>query len=49
MCRRNQLYGWMLLAFGLGLLTGKCLESGFVSTAAAVGVIFVGFCVMRQR
>ena len=32
MCRRNQLFGWMLLAFGLGLLIGKCLESGFISS-----------------
>lgn len=49
MCRRNQLLGWILLAFGLGLLVGKCLESGFLSTVVGIGLIVIGFCVMRRR
>jgi membrane protein implicated in regulation of membrane protease activity len=49
MCRRNQLFGWMLLAFGLGLLIGKCLESGFISSCVGVGIIIAGLCVMRQK
>ena len=29
MCRRNQVCGCVLIAFGFGLLVGLCLESGF--------------------
>lgn len=49
MCRRNQLYGWILLALGLGILIGKCLEGGLLSTLAGLGIIFVGLCVMRGK
>lgn len=49
MCRRNQLLGWILLAFGLGLLIGKCLESGFLSTIAGIAIIIAGFCVMHRK
>lgn len=38
MCRRNQLLGWILIAFALGLLTGLRLESDFICNC-------VGFCV----
>lgn len=43
MCRKNQLLGWILLAFGLGLLIGLCLESCFFFAAVGVGLIIVGF------
>ncbi len=49
MCRRNQLFGWILLAFGLGLLVGKCLDGGAVSTFVGIVIIFGGFHIMRQR
>ncbi len=48
-CRRNQLFGWILLAFGLGLLVGKCLDGGAVSTFVGIVIIFGGFHIMRQR
>lgn len=49
MCRRNQLWGWILLAFGLGLLIGKCLESGLLSSFVGIVIVFGGFCVLRQK
>ena len=49
MCRRNQLWGFILMAFGLGLLIGQCLESGFFCTCGAIIIIVVGFFALRQR
>ena len=49
MCRRNQLYGWILLSFGLGLLLGKCLEGGIIATFIGVAIVFAGLWVMRQK
>lgn len=43
MCRRNQLHGWILLAFGLGLLIGLCLESGFLAVFLGIGMALAGF------
>lgn len=39
MCRKNQLCGSALITFGLGLLVGLCLESGFFC-------VLVGFLIM---
>lgn len=49
MCRRNQLHGWMLLSLGLGILVGKCLEGGLLTTLAGIGIILMGLWVMRLR
>ncbi len=49
MCRRHQLYGWMLVAFGLGLLIGQCVENGFVSSCVGVGIVVIGLGVMRKK
>lgn len=49
MCRRNQLLGWIQLAFGFGLLLGKCLESGILTTVVGIGLIWLGLCVMRRK
>lgn len=48
MCRRNQLHGWILIAFGLGLLTGSCLESGFLVVFIGVGLAVGGFRLLRK-
>jgi hypothetical protein len=40
MCRRNELCGCALITFGLGLLIGILLESGFISSC--IGLVFIG-------
>ena len=37
MCRRNQMWGCCLIAFGLGLLIGLCLESSFICGCIGIG------------
>lgn len=49
MCRRNQLIGWILLAFGLGLLIGLCLESSLLSSLAGIGLAVYGFRMVCRR
>ena len=49
MCRKNQLLGGMLMAFGLGLLMGKCLEAGFMSSFFGLAIVVGGVAVMRQK
>lgn len=49
MCRRNQLLGWIMLAFGLGLLIGLCLETCFLSTCVGFGFTLFGFRWICQR
>lgn len=49
MCRRNQLLGWILLAFGLGLLIGLCMESCLLSALAGFGLTLFGFRLVCQR
>lgn len=49
MCRRNQLFGWILLAFGLGLLIGLCLESCFLFAAVGLGLTVCGFRLLCGR
>ena len=43
MCRKNQLLGFCVVAFGLGLLIGCGMESGFWCCALGIGAIVVGF------
>ena len=40
--RGQQLYGWMAVAFGVGLLAGGAIESGFWVFLLGVGAIFAG-------
>ena len=49
MCRRNQMWGLILMAFGLGLLIGQCLEKGFWCSLGSLVILCVGFSVMRQK
>ena len=43
------MWGCVLIAFGLGLLIGQCLESGFWCSTGGVIIIGVGCSVMRQK
>ena len=49
MCRKNQLWGCALAAFGLGLLIGLWLDGGFLCHCFSIGVIIVGGCMCKQR
>ena len=49
MCRQHELWGWMLVAFGIGVLFGIFLESGFLRCCVSIGCICVGFSVMRKK
>lgn len=49
MCRKNQLRGWAVLAFGLGLLIGNGLESAFFCLCSGIGLIIFGFCLCRRK
>ena len=49
MCRQNQLWGWMLLSFGAGVLLGLWLEGGFLSHCFAFGTIVLGIGFLRKR
>ena len=48
MCRRDQLWGCILIAFGLGLLIGIWIEGGFLSKCFAIGIGILGLCVIRR-
>ncbi len=49
MCRKSQLLGGLLIAFGLGLLMGKCLEAGVTSTFFGLIIIVGGVMVTKQK
>ncbi|MEF2836632.1 MAG: hypothetical protein U0N82_02780 [Oscillospiraceae bacterium] len=49
MCRRNYLHGCCLVAFGLGLLMGHCLESWLLCCCGGIGLMILGFCVMGKK
>ena len=49
MCRQNQMWGAAVLAFGLGVLIGTWLESGFFCHIFGFGLIFLGTGVMRRH
>ncbi len=49
MCRRELLCGFMLLAFGLGMLIGIWLEGGFLCHCVALGFVVAGGCICRRK
>jgi len=49
MCRQNVLYGSCLLAFGLGILIGTWLSSGLMCHLFGIGLIALGFLVLRRH
>jgi len=49
MCRKKYMQGWCLVALGLGLILGHCLESWLLCCGGGAGVILLGFLVMQQR
>lgn len=49
MCRQNQLWGLAAIAFGLGILLGGQLESGFGASVLAFGAIIFGFSQLWKK
>ena len=49
MCRRNQLLGIALIAFGLGLLVAGFFESVFFCGCIGVGIIVAGVVVAQKK
>lgn len=49
MCRKNQLLGVALAAFGLGLLFAGLFESGFFCGCVAIGLIVAGLVLSRKK
>ncbi len=48
MCRHNQLWGSILMAFGIGVLVGIWIGSGFFTHCFAIALMVCGFCVWRK-
>lgn len=49
MCRQNQLWGCVLMAFGLGVIIGILLQGGFFSGCFGFAMLILGFCVARRK
>lgn len=49
MCRKNLVPAVAMVAFGVGLLAGCCINSSMVILCLALAAIAGGFCVMRHR
>lgn len=49
MCRQFELWGWILVSLGAGLLIGTFLESGFVQLCIGIGAVAAGVVVMQRK
>ena len=49
MCRRNLLHGSAILAFGVGLLIGSWMNSGFLACICGIAAIFIGFSLLHRK
>lgn len=49
MCRHNQLWGFAAISFGLGVLIGTWIESGFLTGCLGLGLVLVGFGFLRKK
>lgn len=49
MCRRYELWGWLLIAFGVGVLCGIFLESGFLCSCIGVGMVAGGIVILQKK
>lgn len=48
MCRKNQLWGAVVAAMGVGMLVACFFESGFFCCCVAVGLIVAGVVLSRK-
>lgn len=49
MCRRNQLLGVGLLAFGLGLLTVVWIQAEFLRWVVGIGLVVAGLSLLQKK
>lgn len=49
MCRKNQLFAWTAIAFGVGISVGVHLGAGFFTSCVCLGVIIFGFSMFRKK
>lgn len=49
MCRRNQVLGFVLIGFGIGVLVGLWLESGFLAHCLGAAAIVVGCGITKRK
>ena len=49
MCRHNQAIGCALMSFGLGVLIGSLLTSGFFSFVIGIGSLILGFLLLQKK
>jgi len=49
MCRHNVLLGFILAAFGAGLLIGKWVGGGFLFHCLCLGLVFGGLFLLRKK
>lgn len=48
MCRKNQLHGWAVIAFGVGLLIGTKISAGFLTGCIGFGIIAFGISLLGK-
>jgi hypothetical protein len=49
MCRKSQLQGSCLLAFGVGLMVGHSLESWLLCVCGGIALAVLGLCTLRRK
>ena len=49
MWRKNQVCGCALIAFGLGILIGSCLQTGFFCFFGGFGIIALGCWCAKKK
>lgn len=49
MCRYHQLWGCIVMAFGIGVLIGLWIEGGFLAHCFGFSLIIVGVAVAKKR
>lgn len=49
MCRKNHMWALAAIAFGIGLLIGLWIESGFVQGCMGMGFIGFGFFLFQRK
>lgn len=49
MCRKNQIWGIAVLAFGLGVMVGCWVEPAFVRNLIGIGLIAGGILILQKK